>query len=131
MPSLMELYWDDELWNELGDRCLSCGACTLVCPTCPCFNVIDEVNLDSTKGERMRKWDSCMFREYSMVAGGHNFREARADRLKLRFTHKLQAFVGEFGKPACVGCGRCIDICPVDIDIRTVAMRLKGEEVSV
>jgi len=131
MPSLMELYWDDVLWKELGERCLSCGSCTLVCPTCPCFNVIDEINLRNTQGKRIRQWDSCMFREYSMVAGGHNFREARADRLKLRFTHKLQAFVGEFGKPACVGCGRCIDICPVDIDIRTVAMRLKGEEVSV
>lgn len=129
MPSVMELCWDDPIWEELGEKCLSCGSCTLVCPTCPCFDVVDEINLRNTKGERYRKWDSCMFREYSMVAEGHNFRESRAERLKLRFTHKLQAFVGKFGKPACVGCGRCLDICPVDIDIRTVAMHLKGEEV--
>jgi heterodisulfide reductase subunit C len=66
-----------------------------------------------------------------MVAGEHNFRESRAERLKLRFTHKLQAFVGQYGKPACVGCGRCIATCPVDIDIATVVKRLRGEEVKV
>ena len=129
MPSIMELCWDDPLWEELGDKCLSCGACTIVCPTCPCFNVLDEIDLKQTGGQRFRRWDSCMFREYSMVTGGHNFRESRAARLKLRFTHKLQAFVGKFGEPACVGCGRCIDTCPVDIDIKTVGLRLKGEEV--
>ncbi len=129
MPSIMELSWDSPIWEELGEKCLSCGACTIVCPTCPCFNVIDEINLKNTEGRRIRRWDSCMFREYSMVAGGHNFRESRAARLKLRFTHKLQAFVGQFGEPACVGCGRCIDTCPVDIDIKTVGLRLKGEEV--
>ncbi len=129
MPSTMELCWNDPLWEELGEKCLSCGSCTVICPTCPCFNVLDEIDLKLQEGRRVRKWDSCMFQEYSMVAGGHNFRESRAERLKLRFTHKLQAFVGKFGEPACVGCGRCIDNCPVDIDIRTVGMRLKGEEV--
>jgi sulfhydrogenase subunit beta (sulfur reductase) len=131
MPSIMELCWDSPIWEELGEKCLSCGACTIVCPTCPCFNVLDEIELNKPKGKRIRRWDSCMFREYSMVAGGHNFREARSARLKLRFTHKLQAFVGKFGKPACVGCGRCVDACPVDIDIKKVGMRLKGEEVMV
>ena len=130
MPSIMELRWDDPFWDELGEKCLSCGACTIVCPTCPCFTVIDELDLNGTDGRRMRRWDSCMFQQYSMVADGHNFRESRAARLRLRFTHKLQAFVGKFGEPACVGCGRCIDTCPVGIDIKTVGMRLKGEEVS-
>jgi sulfhydrogenase subunit beta (sulfur reductase) len=130
MPSVMELSWSDPIWEELGEKCLSCGACTIVCPTCPCFTVLDEIQLNRTEGKRIRQWDSCMFREYSMVAGGHNFRESRAARLKLRFTHKLQAFVGKFGEPACVGCGRCIGACPVDIGIRTVGLRLKGEEVT-
>jgi sulfhydrogenase subunit beta (sulfur reductase) len=129
MPDIVELSYDSPIWEQEGKKCLSCGACTIVCPTCPCFNVIDETELGKVQGERVRRWDSCMFREYSLVAGGHNFREARSERLKLRFTHKLQAFVGKFGKPACTGCGRCIDTCPVDIDIYTMVKHLQGEEV--
>ena len=131
MPDIMELSSESAVWEDDGKRCLSCGACTIVCPTCPCFNVYDQTRMDKLEGERIRQWDSCQFREYSMVAGGHNFRAARSERLKLRFTHKLQAWVGEFGKPACVGCGRCIGTCPVDIDIQTVVKKLQGEEVSV
>ena len=131
MPEIVDLSYDSMIWEEEGEKCLSCGACTIVCPTCPCYNVIDEMKLGKIEGERVRHWDSCLFKEYSMVSGGHNFRETRAERLKLRFTHKLQAFVGEYGKPACVGCGRCIDTCPVDIDIATVVKRLRGEEVKV
>ncbi len=129
MPGIMELSFDDNLWQELGEKCLSCGSCTIVCPTCPCFNVIDQIALNGKEGERIRQWDSCQYREYSMVAGGHNFRESRAERLRLRFIHKLQAFVGKFGEPACVGCGRCINTCPVGIDVKTVGLALKGEEV--
>lgn len=128
IPDIMELSHDRHIWEEEGDKCLSCGACTIVCPTCPCYNVVDELELGKSNGERIRQWDSCLFHEYSMVAGGHNFRESRAERLKLRFTHKLQAFVGQFGKPACVGCGRCIATCPVDIDIQTIVKKLQGEE---
>jgi sulfhydrogenase subunit beta (sulfur reductase) len=129
MPDIVELSQDSPVWEEEGKKCLSCGACTIVCPTCPCYNVLDETELGKKGIERVRRWDSCMFKEYSMVAGGHNFREARSERLKLRFTHKLQAFVGKFGKPACTGCGRCIDTCPVGIDIFTMVKHLKGEEV--
>jgi len=131
MPGIMELSYDHPMWDELGEKCLSCGACTIVCPTCSCYNVKDEVELNTVEGKRVRVWDSCMFREYSIVADGHNFREARSERLKLRFIHKLQAFIGAYDEPACVGCGRCIDTCPVGIDIRTVGMRLKGEEVKI
>lgn len=131
MPDIMELSYESPVWEEMGEKCLSCGACTIVCPTCPCFNVEDAFTLGKNEGERVRYWDSCMFREYSMVAGGHNFREARAERLKLRFIHKLQAFVGKFGKPACTGCGRCIGTCPVDIDIYTITKKLQGEEIQV
>jgi sulfhydrogenase subunit beta (sulfur reductase) len=131
MPEIIELSDESEIWEEEGEKCLSCGACTIVCPTCPCYNVKDTIDLNKDKGNRIREWDSCLFKEYSMVAGGHNFRESRAQRLKLRFTHKLQSFVGQYGKPACVGCGRCIATCPVDIDIATIVKRLRGEEVKV
>jgi len=130
MPSIMELCWDHPMWEELGSCCLSCGVCTIVCPTCPCFNVRDDMFPGQNRGFRIRQWDSCTFNNYSLVAGGHNFRQSRSERLKLRFTHKLQAFVGKFGEPACVGCGRCIDTCPTGIDIRSVSLRLRGEEVS-
>ncbi|HDS09755.1 MAG TPA: hypothetical protein ENN73_05950 [Firmicutes bacterium] len=126
---LMELEYNADFWTELGEKCLSCGQCTMVCPTCTCFNTIDDMELTKPAGHRRRYWDSCMFREYSLVAGGHNFREARSDRLKLWYTHKLKAFIGLFGSPSCVGCGRCITTCPVDINIKTVVANLKGMEV--
>ena len=96
----------------------------MVCPTCNCYDVIDEMSLDDTGIHRKRHWDSCMFKEYSMVAGGQNFREARAERLKLWYTHKLQSFTGAYQKYSCVGCGRCIMTCPVDINVLTVSQAL-------
>ncbi|MCL5035728.1 MAG: 4Fe-4S dicluster domain-containing protein [Chloroflexi bacterium] len=129
VTDLMELkYNDNELWEYFGDKCLSCGQCTMVCPTCTCFNVIDDLEVNKNEGHRRRYWDSCMFKDYSMVAGGHNFRKTRAERLKLWYTHKLKAFIGQFGNPSCVGCGRCIVTCPVDINVYNVVSRLKGQE---
>ena len=74
-------------------------------------------------------WDSCMYVDYSLVAGGHNFRGAREDRLKLWYTHKLKSFGDEYGRPGCVGCGRCVDTCPVDINVLTVSQALLTGEV--
>lgn len=129
MPDIMELSWNSPLWEELAERCLSCGSCSMVCPTCGCYNVRDVSDLSLNSGVRERYWDSCMNKEYALVAGGHNFREARAERLKLWYTHKLKAFITEYGKPACVGCGRCIDTCPVDINVAEVVRALKEQEV--
>jgi sulfhydrogenase subunit beta (sulfur reductase) len=126
MPDIMELNYERPLWKDFGDKCLSCGACSMVCPTCPCYNMRDQLKPVGKSGERQRSWDSCMFKPFAIVAGGHNFRENRAERVKLWYTHKLKAFITEFGKPACVGCGRCIDTCPVDINVKTVATALKG-----
>ncbi|NQV19319.1 MAG: 4Fe-4S dicluster domain-containing protein [Armatimonadetes bacterium] len=126
VTDLMELMYDADFWDEFGEKCLSCGQCTMVCPTCTCFNVIDELELNKDEGHRRRYWDSCMFKDYSLVAGQHNFRESRAERLKLWYTHKLKAFIGHFGSPSCVGCGRCIITCPVEINVETVVEKLKG-----
>jgi sulfhydrogenase subunit beta (sulfur reductase) len=129
MPDIFELGYNSPIWDKLGEKCLSCGQCSMVCPTCNCYNVEDKVDLGALAGTRERFWDTCMFREYSLVAGGHNFRDKRADRLRLWYTHKLQAFIGEFGKPACVGCGRCVETCPVDINVVTVSTALKDQEL--
>jgi len=132
LPDIMELSYNSPLWERLGEKCLSCGSCVMVCPTCNCFNVVDEISLaEKLEGERVRHWDACVFPEHALVAGGHNFRPTRAERIRLYYIHKLQAFVGEFGKPACVGCGRCVVTCPVDINVLEVVKDLKGKEAFV
>lgn len=129
MPDLMELNYRAPFWEELGAACLACGSCTMVCPTCNCYNVLDEQLLGRKPGQRIRHWDSCTLPEYSEVAGGENFREHKSQRLKLWYTHKLQAYVSKFGKPSCVGCGRCLVTCPVEINVKTVATALEGHPV--
>lgn len=125
MPKLIELSYESDLWDKLGEECLSCGACTNVCPTCGCYDVRDLVNLDDIgSGERGRHWDSCMFPQFSEVSGGGNFRLSRGNRLKLYYTHKLKGYQGKFEQPSCIGCGRCVDVCPVDINILRVANEL-------
>jgi sulfhydrogenase subunit beta (sulfur reductase) len=124
MPDLMDLNYSSPIWDEFAEKCLSCGACTMVCPTCNCYDVRDEIELGTNGVDRTRHWDSCMLKEYSMVAEGFNFREAKASRLKLWYTHKLQSFTGAYKKYSCVGCGRCIQTCPVDINVLTVAKAL-------
>ncbi len=129
MPDLMELRYHDPIWEKIGGACLSCGSCSMVCPTCNCFNVVDKNFLGKETSKRFRSWDSCTLPEYSEIAGGENFRKNRSDRLKLWYIHKLQAFVSKYGKPACVGCGRCLVTCPVDINVVTVSRALQGEDV--
>lgn len=130
MPDIMELSHNSEVWDYFADKCLSCGQCTMVCPTCNCYDTKDifEVTNESI-GRRERTWDSCMFADYSLCAGGHNFRGSRADRLKLWYTHKLQSFGDGYGRPGCIGCGRCVDTCPVEINVVTVSQALTAREV--
>jgi sulfhydrogenase subunit beta (sulfur reductase) len=117
LPSLLAAAYDHPLWAELGDRCFACGSCTNVCPTCYCFNVLDEVNLALTEGERRRTWDSCQLDEFARVAAGENFREAQLARQRHRFMRKGKYLYDRFGDLGCVGCGRCIRTCLVHINI--------------
>jgi sulfhydrogenase subunit beta (sulfur reductase) len=128
MPDMVELKYTDPLWEKLGNACLACGSCSNVCPTCNCYNIMDKQFLGGKDGKLLRHWDACTLEEYSEVAGGENFREKRSDRLKLFYTHKLQAYISKYGKPSCVGCGRCIVTCPVGINVKTVGKALLGEE---
>lgn len=127
LPEILEMEYQSEVWDELGARCLSCGSCSMVCPTCYCFDVTDEVQLGSRAGTRIRTWDSCLFRTHALVAGGENFRHSRASRIKFRFYHKQRGFVAEYGRPSCVGCGRCAAACPAGIDITSVIKMIRGQ----
>jgi ferredoxin len=117
LPSLLAAGYSHPVWKQLGDRCLACGSCTNVCPTCYCFNVTDSIELSGTAAERTRNWDSCQLEEFALVASGENFREARAARQRHRMMRKGKYLRERFGTTGCVGCGRCIRACLVHINI--------------
>jgi ferredoxin len=107
-------------WDEVATRCLGCGNCTMVCPTCFCSSVHDVTDLAAPAGEvrvtREQRWDSCFSLDHSFVHGGP-VRSTLADRYRQWLTHKLSTWWDQFGRSGCVGCGRCITWCPVGIDI--------------
>ena len=115
LPSLLSTSYDSSLWEELGKRCLACGMCTNVCPTCYCFNVLDEVDFTLSAGRRYRVWDSCQLDRFATVAGGHNFRSSQASRVRHRFFRKGKYQTDAYGLLGCVGCGRCAQACLVHI----------------
>lgn len=112
----------DELWDAMSIKCLNCGTCTYLCPTCYCFDISQENKYK--EGVRFRCWDSCMFSEYTEMAGGHNPRPIKKDRVRNRFMHKLNYFEDRYGKMLCVGCGRCVEKCPVNLDITVLIDRI-------
>jgi ferredoxin len=103
-------------WDKVAKRCLSCGNCTLVCPTCFCSTVEDTTDLTGTAAERWRRWDSCFTMDFSYIHGG-NVRKSTKSRYRQWMTHKLATWIDQFGTSGCVGCGRCITWCPVGIDL--------------
>lgn len=113
------------LWDEEAARCLACGACSAVCPTCACYEVVDEACLDGSVTRR-RVWDNCFFPDHARVAGSYDFRAGPGQRLRFRFEHKRLGFGALRGVSACVGCGRCRRACPVAIELEPVARRLAG-----
>lgn len=119
--------FDHEKWGELKEKCLFCGSCTLVCPTCFCYNVTDFNSHTLRTGERIRNWDSCLTLEFAEVALGGNFRKERDARIKQRIYHKLDYFKEQFDSLGCVGCGRCIDACVMEIDITEVISAIRSE----
>jgi len=127
LHELLEDNFRHPLWEELMHQCLACGSCTMVCPTCFCYNVVDKLDLNLKSGKRQREWDSCMLLEYAQVALGHNFRKDRDARVKQRIYHKLVYYEPQFGTLGCVGCGRCIKTCVKKIDITDIISRLRGE----
>jgi formate hydrogenlyase subunit 6/NADH:ubiquinone oxidoreductase subunit I len=124
LPARLQAHHESKLWEEEAKFCFSCGSCNMVCPTCYCFDFVDEVALDLHHGERMRRWDGCQLEAFAVVAGNENFRKDRHERLRHRCFRKGKYILEKFGRPGCVGCGRCIRHCTADISILKVFQRL-------
>ena len=117
-----------EFWDEVQFACINCGVCTFVCPTCWCFDIQDEVLKEN--GLRLRNWDSCMFPLFTLHGSGHNPRGQKLQRVRQRFMHKLKYFPDKYHNGvACVGCGRCVQQCPVNIDIRQVFLLMNNFKI--
>jgi len=111
-------------WDETGQRCLACGNCTMVCPTCFCTTVEDRSDLTGSEAERVRLWDSCFTLDFSYIHGG-SVRNTTSSRYRQWMTHKLAHWYDQFGTSGCVGCGRCVTWCPVGIDITEEAAAIR------
>ena len=110
--------YDAPLWETASQKCLGCGTCSFLCPTCHCFDITDEVR--GGTGRRVRTWDCCAYPLFTLHASGHNPRPTPAERWRQRIMHKFRYAVENFDRFFCVGCGRCIRNCPVSMDLRTV-----------
>jgi len=115
---ILDARFEDPFWNTLHQKCIACGTCTYLCPTCHCFDISDEVKGDT--GIRIRNWDSCMFPLFTKETSGHNPRPSQKERWRQRVMHKFRYYVDNFGAISCVGCGRCVMACPVNLDIRKI-----------
>jgi len=127
-PELFEANKLHPIWDQEGARCLSCGSCIMVCPTCFCFDVKDEWQLNLEKGRRIRKWDACMLNDFTKVAGGEIFRHTATKRLHHRINRKFDYLMSKHKMAVCVGCGRCVRACLADISPRTIAEAINGEK---
>ncbi|MDE1987371.1 MAG: 4Fe-4S dicluster domain-containing protein [Alphaproteobacteria bacterium] len=118
---------DNPRWDDVAERCMTCGNCTMVCPTCFCMTVEDASDLEGLETSRSRRWDSCFTMDHSYVHGG-SVRASSKARYRQWLTHKLATWVDQFGTSGCVGCGRCITWCPVGIDITEEVSAIRNSE---
>jgi len=124
---------DSKIWEEYHQRCIACGRCNFVCPTCTCFTMQDIFYKDNARvGERRRVWASCHVDGYTDMAGGMKFRDNKGQRMRFKVLHKVLDFRKRFGYNMCTGCGRCDDICPEYISFSASINKLSGamQEVS-
>jgi sulfhydrogenase subunit beta (sulfur reductase) len=128
LTDLLKNTQESKVWEERGKECLACGNCTNVCPTCYCFDMVDDINLDLKTGQRTRVWDSCQHESFATVAGHENFREERSDRQRHRFNRKFYYPVSKFNKYFCTGCGRCTRACMAEISMPATLKQLAKEK---
>ena len=123
----LDRMFEDPLWDQIQQKCVGCGVCTYFCPTCCCFDILDEEAADG--GKRVRIWDSCQFPFFTLQASEYNPRPSGKERMRQRIMHKFNYFVKNYGESFCVGCGRCIRECPVNLDIREIIKEISTMQV--
>jgi formate hydrogenlyase subunit 6/NADH:ubiquinone oxidoreductase subunit I len=127
LPNLLDLEFKSAVWDEWGKKCLSCGSCAMVCPTCYCYGVSEEVTMDFKSSTRIKQLYSCSLLDFAEVAGGHNFRANQETRLKYRYYHQHRGFRESYDEPKCVGCNRCGRVCLAGINPAAVIKDLHEE----
>lgn len=127
LTKILDMEFDAEVWKLWGEKCLSCGTCANVCPTCYCYGVKETINLNLKEAHKIRQLYSCNLLDFSQIAGGHNFRSDSHTRLKYRYYHKHRGFVETFEEPLCVGCGRCGRSCLANITVPEVIASVRNE----
>ena len=120
--------YENPRWAALTRRCLGCGACAFTCPTCHCFDMVDEGG--ATGGVRVRNWDACQFGMFTLHASGHNPRSAQAQRQRQRIFHKFQIYPEKFGEILCTGCGNCTRNCPVGLGVLSVLEAMADDQLA-
>jgi sulfhydrogenase subunit beta (sulfur reductase) len=127
LPRMFKEGFEAKVWEEIGARCLSCGNCTNVCPTCYCFDVRDVPDVNLVTGRRIRVWDSCQNEPFAKIASGESFRAERSDRKRHRFNRKFSYPVKRYNRFFCTGCGRCSRVCMAKIDLKETITQLAQE----
>ena len=127
LKPLFEKSFHSKVWDEIHTKCLSCGNCTNVCPTCYCYDMEDEIDLEFNKGKLIRKWDSCQSRPFAMISGEENFRPEKGERQRHRYMRKFNYPFVKYNRYFCTGCGRCSRTCMAEIDLKETIKYIMDE----
>lgn len=119
----LENLFEAAIWNQTHEKCVGCGVCAFLCPTCHCFDIQEETR--GREGARVRVWDTCQFELFTRHASGHNPRHSQKERVRQRIMHKFCYGIGKFKIPFCVGCGRCVIYCPANNDLRLILKQIQ------
>lgn len=130
ITNILDENFEHPIWLDVAESCIGCGSCSFLCPTCTCFDVIDEHDQYNNRGRRIRIWDTCQSCLYTMETSGHNPRPDKIQRCRNRIMHKFSYYPENYdGLIGCVGCGRCVMLCPANNDLRTILDNISKIEV--